>query len=123
MFEASPMTHDDLVSLIARLSGARIREFEYKTDGREIRILFDGERRDVIRSSETGVFHSIHPLAGRMCAHEGEVVARGQILAYLRVGTVLRPVVAPVRGRVRKQFLRDGTVAGHGDALYLFEGI
>lgn len=121
MCEVSLMTDDELASLVARLSVARIRQFEYRTHGMEIRILFNGARHDVIRASETGIFHSTHPLAGKLCAPKGEVVAQGQILAYLRTGTVLRPVIAPRDGRVRKQLLRDGAVAGHGDALYLFE--
>lgn len=117
------MTHAELVSLIARLSVARISECEYKTDGMEIRVSFDKARRDVIRSGERGIFHSKHPLAGKVSAREGEVVAQGQILAYLRTGTVLRPVVAPLKGRVGRQLLPDGAVARNGDPLYLFEAI
>lgn len=75
------MTHDELGSLIARLSVARISECEYKTDEIEIRVSFDRTRQDVICSGQTGVFHSKHPLAGMVSAREGEVVAQGQILA------------------------------------------
>lgn len=117
------MTHDELVSLIARLSVARISECEYKTEGMEIRVSFDKARHDVIRSGERGIFHSKHPLAGKVSAREGEVVAQGQILAYLRMGTVLRPVVAPLKGRVGRQLLPDGAVVRNGDPLYLFEAI
>lgn len=117
------MTHDELVSLIARLSVARISECEYKADGVEIRVSFERARHDIIRSGERGVFHSKHPLARRVTALEGEVVAQGQVLAYLRMGTVLRPVIAPRRGRVGRQILPDGAVAGYGDPLYLFEAV
>lgn len=115
------MTHNELAALIARLSAARIRECEYKADGMEIRVLFDRARREMIRSREAGVFHSKHPLAERVCVREGEVVPQGKILAYLRIGSVLRPVSAPLEGRVRRQLLTDGAVVGYGDPLYLFE--
>jgi hypothetical protein len=115
------MTHDELATLIARLSVAQISECEYKADGLEIRVSFERTRHDLIRSGQTGVFHSKHPLAWKASTREGELVAQGQILAYLRKGTVLRPVLAPVRGRLGRQLLPDGAVAGHGDPLYLFE--
>ena len=115
------MTHDELASLIARLSVARIRECEYKTDGVEVRVLFDRVRHDIIRARETGVFHSKHPLADEVCAREGEVVPQGQILAYVRTGPALSPVIAPLEGRVGKQLLPDGAVVDLGDPLYLFE--
>jgi biotin carboxyl carrier protein len=117
------MTHEELVSLIARLSAARISECEYRTDGMAIRVSFGKALHEVIRSGETGIFHSKHPLAGNVSAREGEVVAQGQILAYVRRGTVLRPVVAPLKGRVGRQLLPDGAVARNGDPLYSFEAI
>jgi len=115
------MTYDELAALIARLSVARIRFCEYKTDEMEIRVLFDGARHDIIHSRETGVFHSRHPLAKTASPRDGEVVAKGQILAYVRTGGVMRPVTAPLEGRIRKQLLTDGAAAGYGDPLYLFE--
>jgi hypothetical protein len=116
------MTRDELASLIARLSAAQIREFEYEAGEFRIRVLFE-RGRSVIRSCEQGVFHSKHPLTGKACAQVGEVVARGQILAYLSIGTVLRPVIAPLKGRVGKQLLPDGAAAGDRDPLYLFETV
>lgn len=117
------MTHGELAALIARLSVARISECEYKTDEIEIRVSFDGARHDIIRCSEAGIFHSKHPLLEGVCAREGDLVARGQILAYLRTGMVLRPVIAPFKGRVDKQLLPDGAAAAHGDPLYSFEAV
>lgn len=115
------MTHDELAALIARLSAAGIGECEYKAGETEIRVSFERERRGIIRSDETGIFHSKHPLGGEVSVCEGELAVQGQIIAYLRKGTVLRPVIAPFDGRVRKQLLHDGAAAGHGDPLYLFE--
>lgn len=117
------MTHSELASLIARLSVARISECEYKTDEIEIRVSFDGARHEIIRCEEAGIFSSKHPLLADGCAREGDLVVRGQILAYLRTGMVLRPVTAPFKGRVGKQLLPDGAAAGYGDPLYSFEGV
>jgi len=115
------MTYDELAALIARLSVARIRECEYKTDGMEIRVFFEVARRDIIHSRERGVFHSRHPLTATVSTREGEVVAQGKILAYVLTGAVMQPVIAPLEGRVKKQLLPDGAVVCHGAPLYLFE--
>ena len=114
---------DQLEQLIELVEQSRLRELVYTDGETSIRLVKreHGARHDIIRSGQTGVFHSQHPLAGKAAAREGEVVAQGQILAYLRMGTVLRPVIAPRRGRVRKQLLRDGEMAGCGDPLYSFE--
>lgn len=112
-----------LDQLIALVEHSCLRELVYTSGSTSIRLVKreDAARRDIIRSSEAGVFHSNHPLAGRAPARQGEVVAQGQILAYVRVGAVLRPVVAPHRGRIGRQLLTDGAVAGCGDPLYSFE--
>lgn len=115
------MTYDELAALIERLSAARIRVCEYKTAEIEVRVLFGGARHDIIHSHETGVFHSRHPLAKTASARDGEVVAKGEILAYVRTGIVVQPVTAPLEGRVRKQFLSDGAAVRYGAPLYLFE--
>ena len=114
--------------LIALVEQSRLRELVYTHGGTRIRVVGrEGPPGAVtsvmIRSGAIGVFHSKHPLAGTTCAREGEVVAQGQILGYLRTGAVLLPVIAPRRGRVRKQLLGDGAAAGRGDPLYLFEGV
>jgi biotin carboxyl carrier protein len=139
------MTFDEIASLIARLMIAQISECEYETHGLKLRVLFDRARAVpssesvqstsirvplrrgkpsnvyVIPSGEMGIFHSKHPLAQKVGAREGEVVSQGQILAYLRTGTVLRPVIAPLKGRITKELILDGAVVGYGDPLYLFE--
>lgn len=118
---------DQLIELVAR---HRLRELVYTNSRTRIRLVKQEDapgtavassQSGLIRSGGTGIFHSTHPLGGKVSVREGEIAAQGQIIAYVRMGTVLRPVIAPFDGRVRKQVLPDGAAVGHGERLYLFE--
>ncbi|MGY4802421.1 hypothetical protein [Teichococcus aerofrigidensis] len=58
------------------------------------------------------------PAAGDGGAGAGDTVARGDILAYLAVGPLLQPVVAPCDGAIEAVRGRDGEIAGFGAPLF-----
>lgn len=51
---------------------------------------------------------------------QGRAVAAGEVVALLRVGPCLRPVLAPGAGRLGPALLPDGTLAGFGTPLFAF---
>lgn len=123
------MTSDDLLRLTALLDKYGMAEFEYEDGDRHI-VLSLG-RPPVDRPSATattapplrigapfaGVFRRQHPLESEAKPFP-RLVEQGEIVGYLQVDAVLRPVIAPETGRIGLPRIADGTLAGYGTHIF-----
>lgn len=75
-----------------------------------------------IRSPHTGCFQRAHPLDPQTAVEEGSPVFAGQVIGYVRVESVLFPVIAPIGARVERLLVADGTLVGYGEKLIEFGG-
>jgi biotin carboxyl carrier protein len=57
-------------------------------------------------------------LTGLEPVREGEPAKQGQILAFLRAGDVLTPVVADRDAVAVRPLAQDGALVGYGDVLF-----
>lgn len=74
---------------------------------------------DVIVSPGVGIMLTRHPLHTAVLAGPGRVRA-GQTVALLRIGLLLRPVVAPAAGVLGAPLADDGALVGYGTPLFAF---
>ncbi|MBV2183647.1 MAG: hypothetical protein KUL88_03770 [Rhizobium sp.] len=110
-----------------------IAEFEYQDDTRHV-VASGGElfevgqraeeaavpsprRAETISAPHIGLFLPEHPSSTREAALP-RLVRRGEIIGYLKAGTVLRPVVAPSDGVLSRQLAHEGELAGYGTPLF-----
>lgn len=76
-----------------------------------------------ITASGPGLFYATHPDEGVAYVQTGEVIAVGQLVAVLRVGTLLLPIRSAVAGRVVETLVADAQVVGYGQALFELEAL
>lgn len=67
-----------------------------------------------------GAFLRTHPLHDKPLAADGEAVVAGQMIALLRVGSLLTPVAAPADGVIVAAIPEEGALVGYGDRLFDF---
>jgi acetyl-CoA carboxylase biotin carboxyl carrier protein len=131
MTDAAGLTIDEIEQFIHRLERAGISRFEYEDANVSLKlILAAGDvptddpgatiaaTADVIRTSVAGVFHARHPISGGVAADALSPVRAGQIVGYVQVGPVARPVTAPRDGVIGCALIQDGTLVGAGQALF-----
>ncbi|OJT95690.1 MAG: hypothetical protein BGN83_00440 [Rhizobium sp. 63-7] len=73
-----------------------------------------------IQASHAGLFCSRHPLDDMPAAAAPRPVCKGDIVAYLQVGALLRPVVAPQDGRIGPPLVAEGAVTGYCSPLFAY---
>jgi len=73
-----------------------------------------------IQAPHAGLFRSRHPLDDAPAAAAPRPVRKGDIVAYLQVGALLRPVVAPRDGRLGPPLVAEGTVTGYCSPLFAY---
>ncbi|MFZ6762292.1 hypothetical protein [Pseudoroseomonas sp. WGS1072] len=73
---------------------------------------------ETVHAVAFGILLLRHPAETRDPPAAGDTVARGDILAYLAVGPLLQPVVAPCDGAIEAVRGRDGEIAGFGAPLF-----
>lgn len=123
-----------LQSVLRLLEQYGIAEFEYEDDTRHIvasngRISEIGPARHEepaparqtieIPASFIGIFRSAHPDA-RQPAELPRLVRNGEIIGYLQVDMLLRPVLAPQDGVLAERLVEDGALADYGKPLFRF---
>ena len=59
-----------------------------------------------------------HPLSALAALKEGDQIAGGQLVALLRVGELLTPVLATSDAVVSRVIGKEGALTGYGDALF-----
>ncbi|MGX5667769.1 hypothetical protein ACWKW9_17515 [Rhizobium daejeonense] len=111
-----------------------IAEFEYEDDTRHI-LVSNGRISEIgpVRHEEPvpaqqsieipapfiGIFRSTNP-DPRQPAELPRLVRSGEIIGYLQVEMLLRPVLAPRDGVLAKQLVGDGALADYGKPLFRF---
>lgn len=73
-----------------------------------------------IKAPGFGVFLSRHPLRTEPLALPGQHVRAGQVVALLRIGSLLCQVTAPEDGVVGPSLAEDGALTGFGTPLLTF---
>ena len=68
-----------------------------------------------------GVFLPAHPMRAEAAAPLNAIVAKGDVLGFLRIGPLLMPVTAPVAGSVVGVLATDGATLGYGTPLFELE--
>lgn len=136
------MSPEQIERLVQRLERSTIAECEYEQDGAQLRLQFKhaptaravvsiagassapaagpasvqaaASTFGAVNSSATGIFHGTHPLLKLPFVAHGDTVAKGQLVAFLRVGPVVSSVRAPASGVLGAQLVVDGTLVGYG---------
>ncbi|MCM2401207.1 hypothetical protein NBH20_08575 [Rhizobium sp. S153] len=123
-----------LKSVLRLLEQYGIAEFEYEDDTRHI-LASNGRTSEIgrVRHEEPtpprqtieipapfiGIFRSAHPDT-REPTELPRLVRKGEIIGYLRIEMLLRPVLAPQDGVLAEQLVGDGALADYGKPLFRF---
>ncbi len=76
-------------------------------------------RENVLAKAPTaGIFTSAHPLRPERESVVGSTVSKGDVVAFVRVGPVLVPVIAEKTGTVASVTTETGTLVGYGTSLF-----
>lgn len=59
-----------------------------------------------------------HPLTGLEAIREGEGVKKGQILAFLRAGELLAPILSDRDAVAILQAAAEGALVGYGEVMF-----
>jgi acetyl-CoA carboxylase biotin carboxyl carrier protein len=128
------MTLEQIALLIRQTELRRVATFEYEEDGCVLRLASHAgaakaaETRaedragtapapSFIRAPAAGFFHVAHPLRPEPGAAPGIRTREGQIVGFLQVGPVLRPVTGS-DGVVDTCVAAEGELAGFGAPLF-----
>ncbi|ATN32816.1 hypothetical protein ACO34A_03235 [Rhizobium sp. ACO-34A] len=123
-----------LQSVLRLVEQYGIAEFEYEDETRHI-LVSNGRVSEIgpVRHEEPtparqsieipapfiGIFRSTHP-DNRQPAELPRLVRNGEIIGYLQVEMLLRPVLAPQDGVLAELLVGDGALAGYGKPLFRF---
>ncbi len=70
------------------------------------------------KAPTAGIFAAAHPLRPEREISTGSAVAKGDIVAFVKVGPVLVPVIAEKAGKVVSVTSETGTLVGYGTSLF-----
>lgn len=73
-----------------------------------------------IQASHAGLFCSRHPLDDAPVTAAPRPVRKGDIVVYLQVGALLRPVVASQDGHIGPPLVAEGAVIGYCSPLFAY---
>jgi biotin carboxyl carrier protein len=129
-------------ALVRRLEGTSIAECEYEFDGTTVALKFDRQALPQPPSTERlestpladkqaafvcaariGLFHAVHPLELQPLVAVGDAVKKDQQVAFIMIGELMFPVLAPADGLLGEQLAAPGTLVGYGDKLFSFETV
>ncbi|MBO1325775.1 acetyl-CoA carboxylase biotin carboxyl carrier protein subunit [Acetobacter sp. TBRC 12305] len=71
-----------------------------------------------VPSPDLGVFHATHPPASGKGMAVGDKVSAGQIMAFVEVGPIVLPVVAPAGGQIGTINAVEGQSVGYHEVLF-----
>lgn len=128
-------TPEVLAELAAHLEAHNVRSLEIKTaDGQLEIVAAAGSARSADRSPATptpartetalakapaaGIFLPSHPSRPAVSTEVGKAVTQGEIVAFIKTGPVLLPVVAEKAGVVAAVAAEPGTLVGYGTPLF-----
>jgi hypothetical protein len=130
MKEISGNIYDAIERTVRRLEREQVSTFEYKDEHAYLRLALDvvpdatpARSMETIKTPVAGIFSSTHPLTHRKNGKtSGSPVRAGQIVGYMQVGPVLRPVAAPRDGVLGRQLVGDDVLTGARQPIFEFYG-
>ena len=124
------LSRDDIASLATALAESGLAELHLTGPGTDLHLIRPGGTRAPaqtpaphaarITAPGFGVFLPRHPLRTEPLASPGQRVRAGQVVALLRIGSLLRQVVAPADGIISAALVEDCALVGFGTALFAF---
>lgn len=111
------MASNDRNALLAMMERHGISFLHYEDDSETIALSFAASSGPVLTSPAIGLFSKSHP----MSSSDKKPVSRVQkddIIGYLKIGPLLRPVIADADCHKLEAKVGDGTLVGYADALY-----
>lgn len=126
------LTPDDIAALAAAFVESGLAELHLTGPGTDIRLRRAGRepapaatptlRTTAISAPGVGIFLPRHPLRTQPLTPPGSRVRAGQVVALLRIGPLLRQVVAPAAGIIGAPLVAEGAMVGYATALFAFHG-
>jgi acetyl-CoA carboxylase biotin carboxyl carrier protein len=131
MTEISNMSYDTIERIVRRLERAQVSTFEYHDENVCLRLTLGGgnpvqassgikaeKSVETGKTSAAGIFTSSHPVNHEDAMASGTPVRAGQIVGYVQVGPVVRPVTASRDGVIGRRLVDNGTLVGAGQPLF-----
>lgn len=125
-----PVDVSDLKQIVAWLEAENLYEIEIEETGRHIRIVMagrapasatpskdDGTGEAVVAHS-VGIFLAALPGRRSNFVQCGDSVKAGSVMAILKIGRLLTPVVAPIDGTVVRALVEPETMVEFGTKLF-----
>jgi acetyl-CoA carboxylase biotin carboxyl carrier protein len=125
------MSYDGIERIVRRLEQAQISTFEYQDENACLRLTLGGgnpvqasagvkakKPAKTGSASAAGIFTSCHPVNHEDAMASGTPVRAGQIVGYVQVGPVVRPVTASRDGVIGRRLVDNGTLVGAGQPLF-----
>lgn len=103
--------------LLRMMARHGIAELYFSNADQSISLEIEADLHPEIVCGQAGVFLHRHP-AGMSTGRFPRNVRKGDIVAYLKAGAILVPVIASDDGWLPQPLLDDGEVAGYGDVLF-----
>jgi acetyl-CoA carboxylase biotin carboxyl carrier protein len=136
MTKASGTIYDAIERTVRRLEREHVSMFEYEDQDvylcltlggpgadRATREIKPGKSAQTVKTPAAGIFTSAHPVDRRKSATgSGTAVRAGQIVGYLQIGPVLRPVTAPCDGVLGRQLIDDNVLVGARQSVFELYG-
>jgi biotin carboxyl carrier protein len=131
MTKTTRVSFDAIERTVRRLEGAQVSRFEYQDENLCLRLTL-GEANpaqasaginaeksvETGRASAAGIFTSSHPVSNDDAMASGTRVRAGQIVGFVQVGPVVRPVAASRDGVLGRRLVDNGTLVGWGQRLF-----
>jgi len=132
MTEMSGTIYDAIERTVRRLEHEQVSTFEYQDEnvylcltlgraGAALANLKPNSEKsaEAVKTPAAGIFTSAHPVSHRKSAVASRTPVRaGQIVGYLQVGPVLRPVTAPRDGVLGRQLIDDDVLVGAQQSVF-----
>jgi biotin carboxyl carrier protein len=131
MTEMGGMSYDAIERTVRQLERAEVATFEYQDETLCLRLTLGSANPvqaiagikakkppETGRTSAAGIFTSRHPVSNEDAMASGTPVRVGQIVGYVQVGPVLRPVTASRDGVIGRRLVDNGTLVGWGQPLF-----
>jgi acetyl-CoA carboxylase biotin carboxyl carrier protein len=124
------LTSDDIAVLARVFSESGLDELHLTGPGTDLHLRRPGSpsttrpaspsRAATVASPGVGIFLPRHPLHTEAMVLPGRRVRAGQAVALLRIGSLLRQVIAPAAGTLGAALVEEGAMVGFGTQLFAF---
>lgn len=126
---------DDMTQILGWMQTAEIRELTVREGQEHLRLKLDTAPDTAIANTETaavseqyqikspgqGHFLSAHPRRAEAKVENGDPVAEGQIVAYLKAGNTFTAITASVSGTVTRVLVNEGDLLGYASPVIEIE--